>query len=135
MQLRRVLLISFLLLAFVSPVIFFYLSTRSSTPVNQMIVAPESKGEAMLLEYEPWVQQIVLSKEGIYYKNDVATAEDKQVSMGELSNFLRVQKEKWKDSLAIVIKYQANTPYQLTVDVLDQMAIHKIKKYTVYPTN
>lgn len=128
MKRKKVILLVAVLLLFViaTPVVFFYLSTKMSTPKTVAVNANKTKGE--LISPDSTVTVLISGvNEFIYYKNNT---EAKKGSLEDVRTFL-VKEEVAKNSFTVLIVPLETTAYKNTVDVLDEMQTNKIMKYAI----
>ena len=128
MKRKKVILLLAVLLLFViaTPVVFFYLSTKMSSPRTVIVNADKTKGE--LISPDSTVTVLISGvNEFIYYKNNT---EAKKGSLEDVRTFL-VKEEVAKNSFTVLIVPLETTAYKNTVDILDEMQINKIMKYAI----
>ena len=128
MKRKKVILLLAVLLLFViaTPVVFFYLSTKMSSPRTVIVNANKTKGE--LISPDSTVTVLISGvNEFIYYKNNT---EAKKGSLEDVRTFL-VKEEVAKNSFTVLIVPLETTAYKNTVDILDEMQINKIMKYAI----
>ena len=128
MKRKKVILLLAVLLLFViaTPVVFFYLSTKMSSPRTVIVNANKTKGE--LISPDSTVTVLISGvNEFIFYKNN---NEAKKGSLEDVRTFL-VKEEVAKNSFTVLIIPLETTAYKNTVDILDEMQINKIMKYAI----
>ena len=128
MKRKKVILLLAVLLLFViaTPVWFFYLSTKMSSPRTVIVNTNKTKGE--LISPDSTVTVLISGvNEFVFYKNNT---EAKKGSLEDVRTFL-VKEEVAKNSFTVLIVPLETTAYKNTVAILDEMQINKIMKYAI----
>ena len=114
------------LLVIASIFVFFYITTRMSSPKTVVVNADKTKGE--LISPDSTVTVLISGvNEFIFFKNK---NEAKKGSLEDFRTFL-VKEEVAKNSFTVLIIPLETTAYKNTVDILDEMQINKIMKYAI----
>lgn len=114
---------------------FFMFTTTLSSPANMTLYIPKDSGEDTVDKFDYTKKKltlILLKDEKIFgYYGDFISG-GKLVSSNETNNLIE---DGWKmfskDSLVVVIKPTEEASYKATTDILDQMTINQIEKYSM----
>jgi biopolymer transport protein ExbD len=114
---------------------FFMFTTTMSSPTKMDLYIPKESGKDSVDKFNYTKKKLILillKDEKVFgYYGDFITG-GKIVPSNETNNLIE---DGWKmfskDSMVVVIKPTKGASYRATVDILDQMAINKIEKYSM----
>jgi biopolymer transport protein ExbD len=114
---------------------YFMFTTTLSSPTSMTLYIPKDSEEDSVDQYsqvKTKLTLILLKDEKVFgYYGDLIK-EGRSVSLDETDKLIA---EGWKmfsmDSLVVVIKPAKDASYKATVDILDQMTINQIEKYSM----
>jgi len=127
MNRNRIILIIVLALILIGS-IFFVVSTSMSRPVDHAdlqdpkLVAINSATFTVLLHSDGDVYS--------YYGNQVQEGKTSRLSDGSFQKDLLEAKDKYQGDLNVLVKPATDAAYAQTINLLDQMSINKIEKYS-----
>jgi hypothetical protein len=128
MKRKKVILLVAVILFFTiaTPIVFFYITTKMSSPRSVIVNADKTKGE--LISPDSTVTVLISGiNEFIFYKNK---SEAKKGSLEDFRTFLE-KEDVAKNSFTVLIVPLETKAYKNTVDILDEMQINKIIKYAI----
>ena len=139
MKIRWGLLLSIIGVLAVAGIGFFMVMSTLSSPTNMTLYLPKESGKDSVDQYshvKTKLTLILLKDEKVFgYYGDFING-GRPVSLDETSELIA---DGWKmysrDSLVVVIKPTKDASYKSTVDILDQMAINHIEKYSMIDIN
>ena len=139
MKIRLVLILLIIGVVAIACVGFFMFTSTLSSPTTMTLYMPrdsETDSGDKFSGVKAKLTLILLKDEKVfgYYGNFVN--EGRSVSLDETNKLIA---DGWKmfskDSLVVVIKPTGKSTYKATVDMLDQMTINKIEKYSMTDLN
>jgi biopolymer transport protein ExbD len=130
---KILLLVVIVLLAFIA---FFVLATQMSAPVPANIVfSKHNEQEKDYSKVKSKLNLIILPGDDVYSYLGDAIETGKHFFANQLHDHLSGQKKVLPGSVTIFIKTDKNSPYQKTVDVLDEMTINDFKDFVIVDIN
>ena len=115
---------------------FIYTTTMSSPNVMNLHEAKGEKNDAAYQNLSTKLTVILLGDDRIYgyYENNIGNG--KSLAFNEIRNLVVEGVEKYtKDSLVVIVKPTKGATYKNTVDMLDEMSINGIKRYSMTDPN
>jgi biopolymer transport protein ExbD len=137
MTLRSILII--IGIVFIAGVVFFIFTSTVSSPTTLKLYMPKDSENDSADKYsgvKTKLTLILLKGEKVFgYYGDFIKG-GRSVSLGETGKLIA---DGWKmfskDSLVVVIKPSEKATYKATIDILDQMTINHIEKYSMTDIN
>ena len=111
---------------------FFILTTTFSKPQAMEINLPP-EGSPSIPTPESGLLTIRVNDKGTVYKN-FGTEQPEATAMTELGPFLNAQIQE-KPKLTVLLKVDRKAKYHMTVDILDELQMAKINRFSLQPIN
>jgi hypothetical protein len=135
LTLKSILII--ILVLVVASMVFFIYTVKSSSPTIMALHIPKDENVTYNEQNSPSKLTLILLKNDMafsYFGSDIKNG--KSVKLKEVRTIILEGTEKFtKDSLIVIIKPGSEATYRNTVDILDEMAINKIRRYEMTDLN
>jgi len=130
MKRKKVILLVAVLLLFViaTPIVFFYITTRMSSPKTFNLTVNDTSNNENINTYDSSITILIVDTDEFICYKDRALA--KKLSLKEVRGFLMKEKSEITE-MAVIIKPVNENLYKSTVDILDEMQINDIKRYAI----
>lgn len=130
-SLLSILLVTAIILI-VSLVYFFYTTTTASSPTVMTLNMPKDENTDSYQNVPTRLTVLLLKNDMVYGYYASTITGGRSLELKEVRDLIQEGIKKYtRDSLVVIIKPGEEATYKNTVDMLDEMAINDIKKYSL----
>ncbi len=114
--------------------IFFWLTTATSNQTPIEVSPPKTTAVLPILSKND-ITILMYKGNNIYAYSGTNISNGEKYNSNSISTLLKKRKNSLGDHFIVFIKTDSNVQYKSTVDMLDQMTINDIKKYSLTELN
>jgi biopolymer transport protein ExbD len=98
---------------------------------NIDLALPQKETPALIKQVDTIMTVILINESLLYCYYGSVLSKGKRYQPAEFDTLLEHMKKKWGENFLILLKPTKRSSYKTTVDALDQMTIHKIKRFAM----